>query len=93
MGFPGGSAIKNQPAYTRPRFDPWVKKILWSGLPFPSPEDLPNPGFKPRSPGLQEDALRSEPPGKPSLGSPSQSTIASPLENSIWQRKAGKKGF
>ena len=29
LGFPGGSAIKNQPAYTRPRFDPWVKKILW----------------------------------------------------------------
>ena len=32
----------------------------WSGLPFPSPGDLPDPGIKPRSPALQEDALPSE---------------------------------
>ena len=37
----------------------------WSGLPFPSPGDLPNPGIKPRSPALQADFLTSEPPGKP----------------------------
>ena len=37
----------------------------WSGLPFPSPGDLPNPGIEPRSPELQADALTSEPPGKP----------------------------
>jgi len=37
----------------------------WSGLPFPSPEDLPDPGIEPRSPILQADALPSEPPGKP----------------------------
>ena len=36
----------------------------WSGLPFPSPGDLPDPGIKPRSPALQADALPSEPPGK-----------------------------
>ena len=35
-----------------------------SGLPFPSPGDLPNPGIKPRSPALQIDSLPSEPPGK-----------------------------
>ena len=35
----------------------------WSGLPFPSPGDLPNPGIEPRSPMLQADALTSEPPG------------------------------
>ena len=35
-----------------------------SGLPFPSPGDLPDPGIKPRSPALQVDALPSEPPGK-----------------------------
>ena len=35
----------------------------WSGLPFPSPGDLPNPGIEPRSPALQTDALTSEPPG------------------------------
>ena len=38
-----------------------------SGLPFPSPGDLPNPGIEPGSPALQTDALPSEPPGKPSL--------------------------
>ena len=37
----------------------------WSGLPFPSPGDLPNPGIEPRSPALQADALTSAPPGKP----------------------------
>ena len=36
-----------------------------SGLPFPSPEDLPHPGIKPRSPALWADSLLSEPPGKP----------------------------
>ena len=36
----------------------------WSGLPCPSPGDLPNPGIEPRSPALQADALSSEPPGK-----------------------------
>ena len=38
-----------------------------SGLPFPSPGDLPNPGIEPRSPTLQADALPSEPPGEPIL--------------------------
>ena len=38
-----------------------------SGLPFPSPGDLPDPGIKPRSPALQADALTSEPSGKPSI--------------------------
>ena len=37
----------------------------WSGLPFPPPGDLSDPGIKPRSPALQADALTSEPPGKP----------------------------
>ena len=37
----------------------------WSGLPFPSLGDLPDPGIEPGSPTLQADALPSEPPGKP----------------------------
>ena len=37
----------------------------WSGLPFPSPGDLPNPGIKPRSPALQADSLPAESQGKP----------------------------
>ena len=38
-----------------------------SGLLFPSPGDLPDPGIEPMSPTLQADALTSEPPGKPNL--------------------------
>ena len=41
------------------------RQECWSGLPFPSPGDLPDPGVEPRSPALQADALLSEPPGKP----------------------------
>ena len=37
----------------------------WSGLPFPSPGDLPNPGIEPRSPTLQADSLSAVPQGKP----------------------------
>ena len=40
------------------------KQEYWSGLPFPSPGDLPNPGIEPVSPAFQADALISEPPGK-----------------------------
>ena len=39
-----------------------------SGLPFPSPGDLPNPGIEPGSPTLRVDALPSEPPGNPKQG-------------------------
>ena len=38
------------------------RQEYWSGLPFPSPGDLPDPGIEPRSPTLQADALTSEPP-------------------------------
>ena len=41
------------------------RQEYWSGLPFPSPGDLPDPGIEPRSPALQADALTSEPPGSP----------------------------
>ena len=40
------------------------RQEYWSGLPFPSPGDLPDPGIKPGSPALQADSLLSEPPGK-----------------------------
>ena len=39
------------------------KQEYWSGLPFPSPGDLPDPGMEPGSPAFQADALTSEPPG------------------------------
>ena len=57
--------------------DPWTvahqvppsmgfsRQEYWSGLPFPPPGDLPDPGIESRSPTLQADASTSEPPGKP----------------------------
>ena len=44
----------------------FFRQEYWSGLPFPSPDDLPSPGIEARSPALQADSLPSEPPGKPS---------------------------
>ena len=41
------------------------RQEYWSGLPFPSPGDLPKPGIKPRSPVLEADSLRAAQPGKP----------------------------
>ena len=41
------------------------RQEYWSGLPFPSPGDLPNPGIEPGSPALQADALPSQLPRKP----------------------------
>ena len=40
------------------------RQEYWSGLPFPSPGDLPDPGIQPGSPVLRADPLPSEPPGK-----------------------------
>ena len=40
------------------------RQEYWSGLPFPSSGDLPNPGIEPGSPALQADTLPSEPLGK-----------------------------
>ena len=41
------------------------RQEYWSGLPFPSPGNLPNPGMGPGSPALQADSLPTKPPGKP----------------------------
>ena len=59
--------------------DPWTvacqaplsmgfsRQEYWSGLPFPSPGDLSNPGTELRSPALQVESLPTEPTGKPCL--------------------------
>ena len=55
-------------AYQAPQSMELSRQEYWSGLPFPSPGDLPDPGTEPRSPWpptLQADALSSERPGKP----------------------------
>ena len=50
-------------AHQAPPSMEFTRQEYWSGLPFPSPGDLPNPGMEPRSPTLQADALTSEPQG------------------------------
>ena len=52
-------------AYQAPLSIGFSRQGYWSGLPFPAPGDLPDPGIEPRSPVLQVDSLPSEPLGKP----------------------------
>ena len=59
----------------------------WSGEPFPSPGDLPNPGIEPRSPSLQADSLPAEPQEKPKntgVGSLSLLQQIFPMQESNW---------
>ena len=54
-------------AYQAPPSMGFSRQEYWSGLPFPSPGNLPDSGIEPWSPTLQADGLTSEPPGKPTL--------------------------
>ena len=51
-------------AYQAPLSMGFSRQKYWSGLPFPSPGDLPDPGIEPGFPALEADSLTSEPPGK-----------------------------
>ena len=78
--------------------DPWTiahqappsmgfsRQEYWSGLPFPSPGDLPDPGIEPRSPTLQADALTSAPPGNP-LNTRIQCLRKPPIETQNFRSK------
>ena len=59
------SAVPRTIALLAPLSMEFSRPEYWSGYSFPSPRDLPDPGIKPRSPGLQADSLLPEPPGKP----------------------------
>ena len=50
-------------AYQVPLSMGFPRQKYWSGLPIPSPRDLPDPGIEPGSTALQADSLPSEPPG------------------------------
>ena len=53
-----------------PLFMGFFRRQYWSGLPFPPPGDLPNPGTEPVPPvslAMQADSLPAKPSGKPSL--------------------------
>ena len=59
------SAILQTVARQAPVSMEFSKHECWSGLPFPSPGNLPNPGIEPGSPTLPVDSLLYEPTGKP----------------------------
>jgi len=48
-------------AHQGPSYMKFLRQEYWSGVPFPPPGDLPNPGIEPRTPALQADSLSSEP--------------------------------
>ena len=50
-------------AHQAPQSMGFHRRKFWTGLPFPSPRDLPNPGINPRSPALQVDSLPGGFPG------------------------------
>ena len=54
-------------AHKAPLSMEFSRQEYYSGLSFPSPGDLPDPGIELRSPVLQADSLPSEPPGKPNI--------------------------
>ena len=60
-----------------PLFIWFSRQEYWSGLPFPSPEDLPNPGIEPKTPALAGEFFTTEPPGKPSCSSLAEGKEAS----------------
>ena len=60
------------------------RQQYWSGWPFPSPGDLPNPGNEPRSPALQADSLPSKPPGKPEVRPVNCSRLKKPGAGLPW---------
>ena len=75
QGGGGGLVAKSCPtlatpwtvACQAPLFLGFSRQEYWSGLPFPSPGDLPQLGIEPRSPALQADSLPTELQGKPRL--------------------------
>ena len=63
-----------------------------SGLPFPSPRDLPDPGIESMSPVLQADSLLSEPPGKPLAAATDHRTVLTWREEDAWSHLVGFSG-
>ena len=68
-------------AHQAPQSMGFSRQEYWSGLPFPSPGDLPDPGIEPRSPALKADALTSEPPGKLC----GECKLVQPLWRTVWR--------
>ena len=61
------------------------RQEYWSGFPFPSPGDLPNPGIEPGSTTLQADTFLPEPPGKPPLVTNSSTSFSLTLNFTVYK--------
>ena len=70
-------------AHQAPPSMEFSRQDCWSGLPFPSPGDLPDPGIEAGSPTWQADALPSQPPGKP--GRPLEKGMATHSSTLAWR--------
>ena len=81
--------------YKAPPSMEFSRQEYWSGLPLPSPGDLPNPGIEPGSPTLQADALPSELPRKPRILKPRPKLISifSKWKHQFSKRQALVKWF
>ena len=58
----------------------YSRQEYWSGLPFPSPGDIPNPGIEPGSPTMRAESLPSEPPEKPKVTTTTKKKVSSMLK-------------
>ena len=68
------------------------RQEYWSGAPFPSPGELPDPGTEPGSPSLQAGLLLPEPPGKPQKISKRAAHRNKELENvELFKKHEGRK--
>ena len=67
-GRPGIAATPWTLAHQAPLSMEFSRQECWSGLPSPSPGDLPNPGIEPRSPALKADSLQGSHQGSLSRG-------------------------
>ena len=76
-------------AYQAPPSMGFSRQECWSGVPFPSPGDLPNPEIEPRSPTLRADALPSEPPGKPQPSLSYYQFLLGPMKTCFSHRYCG----
>ena len=65
-----------------PLFMGFSRREYWSGLPFPSPGNLPDPGIKSASPALAGGFFTTEPPGKFSSVAQSFPTLCDPMNRS-----------
>ena len=88
------SAIPWTVVHQAPLSMEFSRQEYWSGLPCPSPRDLPDPGIKPGSPTLQADSLPSEPPGKPKYDDEVQASLCEEWSSGdlrTWQEEIKSK--